>query len=54
MTQTDFITLVKRMRDAQKGYFRTRTTDALEKSKALEKMVDWNIKEMENNQIKMF
>lgn len=54
MTQTDFISLVKRMREAQKLYFRTRTTEALEPAKTLERMVDGAIREFENKQIKMF
>lgn len=54
MTQTDFISLVKRMREAQKIYFRLRTTEVLEPAKSLEKQVDNAIREMENNQIKMF
>ena len=40
MTTGEFADLVQEMRDAQKTYFRTRSNDALEKSKYLEKKVD--------------
>lgn len=40
MTDTEFITLVSRMRESQKLYFRTRSKDVLLQSKELEKQVD--------------
>ncbi|MCK4909337.1 MAG: hypothetical protein KAS70_05515 [Planctomycetes bacterium] len=42
---TDFINLVQQMRTSQKEYFRTRSAEALETSKALEKGVDRWLKE---------
>jgi len=39
----DFIQLVKRMRDAQRAYFRTRSKQALVESKQIEKEVDDHI-----------
>jgi len=41
--------LVKEMRSAQKEYFRDRSHDALQRSKALEKRVDDAIAEPINN-----
>lgn len=43
MTARDFFDLVRRMREAQKGYFLTRSKDLLEKSKQLEREVDREI-----------
>lgn len=40
----DFFDLVEQMRDAQKEYFRTRSKDALEHSKQLERSVDAKIR----------
>lgn len=40
MAEDNFKALVKQMRDAQKEYFRTRTHDSLQRSKALESRVD--------------
>ena len=40
MTARDFFTLVARMRDRQKEYFRTRSVSVLQESKRLEKQVD--------------
>lgn len=40
MTARDFFTLVTRMRDKQKEYFRTRSASVLQESKRLEKQVD--------------
>lgn len=40
MDYDSFKDLVKRMREAQKEYFRTRGKDVLRKSKELEKLVD--------------
>lgn len=43
MNAKDFFHLVSSMRKAQKDYFRTRTTEALNQSKSLEKQVDAEI-----------
>lgn len=43
MTESEFITLVSRMREAQKLYFKTRTQTALQESRQLEKEVDQEI-----------
>lgn len=43
MTAKEFFELVRRMREAQKGYFLTRSGDLLSKSKALEREVDREI-----------
>lgn len=40
MTTGEFAYLVKKMRDAQKEYFKTRSSDSLHHSKDLEKQVD--------------
>lgn len=40
MDDTEFRSLVKRMRDKQKEYFRTRDTTVLRESKDLERRVD--------------
>ncbi len=40
MTKSDFFSLVRDMRNAQREYFRTRSKDSLRRSKALEKQVD--------------
>lgn len=40
MTTGDFADLVKEMRDAQKEYFKTRSSDSLRRSKDYEKKVD--------------
>lgn len=48
MTTGEFADLVQEMRDAQKTYFRTRSNDALEKSKYLEKKVDKLLEERRN------
>jgi len=50
MEDKDFKELVKRMRFAQKEYFRTRSKDALQKSKDLEKEVDREL----NGQMTLF
>ncbi len=39
----EFMILVKRMREAQKEYFRTRTKEALQFSKTMEAKVDKEI-----------
>lgn len=43
MTARDFFNLVREMREAQKGYLLTRSTDLLSKSKELEREVDREI-----------
>ncbi len=43
MTARDFFNLVREMRETQKGYFLTRSTDLLSKSKELEREVDREI-----------
>ena len=40
MNYLEFVLLVKRMRECQKEYFRTRDKDVLQESKSLEKKVD--------------
>ena len=54
-----FFDLVRSMREAQKTYFRTRTTSALTESRRLEKAVDKEIKnalriEQESREPKLF
>lgn len=46
-----FMELVKKMRSAQKEYFRTRSKDVLLQSKQLEKEVDMMIKEISNERL---
>lgn len=43
MTARDFFDLVREMREVQRSYFLTRSTDLLSKSKQLEKEVDREI-----------
>ncbi len=50
MTVGEFVNAVKEMREAQKKYFRTRSQDALLKSKELEKIVDNLIADREKRQ----
>lgn len=40
MNESEFRELVAEMRSAQKAYFKTRSRDALERSKQLERSVD--------------
>lgn len=40
MTTGDFADLVKKMRGAQKEYFKTRSSDSLQRSKDYERKVD--------------
>ena len=47
MNAKDFFGLVKEMRLQQKEYFKTRSSDVLKKSKALEKRVDDEIARVE-------
>lgn len=46
--------LVKEMREAQNNFFRTRHKNHLDRSRILEAQVDQAIKEILDNQIKMF
>ena len=46
MQTKDFIALVAQMRTKQKAYFKTRSYEALNESKRLEKLVDNAIEEM--------
>ncbi len=48
MKPRDFFDAVARMREKQKEYFRTRTSASLSESKRLEKVVDDEIKRVEN------
>ena len=47
MNAKEFFGLVKEMRVQQKEYFKTRSSDVLRKSKALEKRVDDEIERVE-------
>ena len=47
MKPKEFYEAVKEMRNAQKAYFRTRTTSSLEASKQLEKRIDDEIARVE-------
>ena len=49
-----FVELVRKMRDAQKRYFKTRDKTVLSESKALERDVDSWIQERMNGQTKLF
>ena len=48
MTHRQFYEKVKEMRQAQMLYFKTKRTDYLRKSKALEKEIDREIERVEN------
>lgn len=48
MKPREFFDAVARMREKQKEYFRTRTSASLSESKRLEKVVDDEIKRVEN------
>ena len=58
MTAKDFFKLVEKMRQNQKDYFKTRSTESLRKSKELEKQVDDEIarvnKIMSDKQMNLF
>lgn len=58
MTAKDFFNLVEQMRQNQKNYFKTRSTESLHKSKELEKQVDDEIarvnKIMSEKQMNLF
>lgn len=51
-----FISLIKAMRDAQREYFRLRTSETLRRAKELEKQVDQKILELRSNgnQLELF
>lgn len=51
MKEDDFRELVRRMREAQKNYFRTRAKSYLDYSRTLEKQVD---EELQNDTPKLF
>lgn len=48
MTEKEIIRLAKKMRDAQKLYFTTRSRQDLQDAKALEKSLDLAIEDYEN------
>lgn len=48
---TDFMTLVREMRETQKEYFRTRDANVLNKARDLEAKVDKAIKETEEDEL---
>ena len=48
---TEFMQLVRTMRDAQKEYFKTRDANVLARSKELEKQVDEAIAKAEDDDI---
>lgn len=50
----ELASIVAEMREAQKEYFRTRSTGALDRSKALEKKVDARVREILTPQRKLF
>lgn len=47
MTYSDLLSLIKRLRTAQKTFFRTRDYKALDEAKTLEKQIDKLIEEEE-------
>lgn len=49
MTATEIINLAKKMRNAQKTYFRTRLRADLNESKSLERQFDKAVEEYERN-----
>lgn len=50
----DLASLVAETREAQKEYFRTRSTGALDRSKSLEKKLDARVREILTPQRKLF
>lgn len=50
----EFIALVSEMRAAQRAYFRTRSNDALNRSKELERKVDAKLQSINNTQQILF
>jgi hypothetical protein len=53
-TMKEFIELVREMRNAQKEYFKTRSKDALNRSKELERKVDNYLQSINNTQQTLF
>lgn len=51
MNAKEFFSLVTEMRNAQKTYFRNRTTENLQRSKDLERQVDNEIRRVERLQV---
>ena len=51
MTPREFFNAVKKMREAQKNYFKFRTKQFLEESKALERTIDAEIKRVDKIEI---
>lgn len=49
MNDSQFRDLVRRMRQAQREYFKTRNSGWLQLSKDLEKQVDQELKQIDNN-----
>lgn len=49
MNDSQFRDLVRRMRQAQREYFKTRNSGWLRLSKDLEKQVDQELKQIDNN-----
>ncbi len=54
MEYREFVTLVAAMRTAQREYFRTRSTAALDRSKSIEKQVDLAIRRAMDGQARLF
>lgn len=56
MTADEIIRLAKETRDAQKAYFKTRSSSDLDKSKKLERQLDREIEDYmnPNNQMDLF
>ena len=54
MTIKEFAELVNKMRRAQDSYFSTRSTEALSEARKLEALVDRAIREIGDNQGKLF
>ena len=50
----EFIKLIEEMRNAQKEYFKGRNYQSLEKSKRLERQVDFKVKEYLDTQLNIF
>jgi hypothetical protein len=50
MTHEEFVNLTEKMRLAQKSYFRTKSAQALDQSKRLEKQVDEAIAKFRDGQ----
>ncbi len=54
MSKEDFMSLVRSMRECQREYFKTRSSDALKASKRLEKQVDEAVSEYFSQQLSLF